>query len=132
MRVRQTVLSLMLVVLAAGSAHGQDKKPRKDRNLITQDELEKAGVMNLDQAVRRLRPAWLSNRGAVSITGGATVTKEQAMAVYVDGARRGGISELQMFPMEQVKEIRFFSVDEAVGRFGGDNPFGAIEVVTKK
>ncbi|MSR06426.1 MAG: hypothetical protein EXR93_05055 [Gemmatimonadetes bacterium] len=135
MRVRQTVLGFLLVVLASASAHGQEPKarqPRKDRNLITQEELEKSGVQNLEQAIRKLRPAWLASRGSASIAGGMAVSKEQAMMVYLDTSRLGGVSELAAFPMEQVKEVRYYSAEAAVSRFGSDNVFGAIEVVTKK
>src|SRR6185436_11422522 len=121
MKARHLLLGFVLLIIGTGVAQGQDKKkePKKDRNLITQEELEKAGVQNLEQAIRKLRPAWLSNRGSASIT--ASVPKEQAMSVYLNTSRMGGLSELATFPMEQVKEVRYYSADAAVSRFGSDN-----------
>jgi len=132
MNVRHLLLGLGLLVIGTGVAQGQDKKkePRKDRNLITQEELEKAGVQNLEQAIRKLRPVWLSSRGSASIT--AATPKEQAMGVYLNTSRLGGLSELAAFPMEQVKEVRYSSAEAAVSRFGSENIFGAIEVTTKQ
>jgi len=132
MRYTPIVLGMMLLA-GAGSADGQ-QRPRRDRNLITLEELQQSGTQDLYQAVRKLRPAWLSSRGAASISpdGSGMVTKEEAMVVYVDGARRGGLDELRAFPFEQAAEIRFLSSDVATSRHGTGHPFGAIEVVTRK
>jgi hypothetical protein len=127
---RALVLAAGLLTVA-GAASGQDR-PRRDRNVITQDELDRSGVQNLDQAVRKLRPAWLSSRGAVSLLGGVPVTKDEAMVVYVDGSRRGGLPELELMPVEQVSEIRFMSADVATMRFGAGHPFGAIDIITRR
>jgi len=53
------------------------------------------------------------------------VTKEEAMVIYVDGVRRGGLDELRALAIEQVQELRFLSAEEATSRFGMGHPFGA-------
>ncbi len=127
------VTGLSVALLLVGGALAAQDRPRRDRNVITQEELERSGAQNLDQAVRKLRPAWLSSRGAVSLGGGAAaVTKEEAMVIYVDGSRRGGMTELQIMPVEQVKEIHFLSADVATIRFGAGHPFGAIDILTRR
>src|SRR5712692_6234146 len=120
------MVSLALLVVTASAVQGQEKKVRKERNRITEDEIEHSSAKNALQAVTRLRPAWLSSRGSASLS--APMTKDQGIGVYVDGVRRGsGVQELETVPIEQVKEIRFFSVEEAVTQFGSENPLGAIE-----
>ena len=133
MRVRPMVLGALMLALGAGVATGQekDKKPKRDRNLITHEEIEKSGGKNALQVVRSLRPMWLSNRGGGMVPGVAG--KDEAIGVFVDGVRRGkGIRDLEDVAIEQVEEIRFYSVEAAVSKFGPDNPHGAIEAISKK
>jgi hypothetical protein len=131
--VRYAPFILGLALCTAGVAEGQ-QRPRRDRNLISQEELQQSGTQDLYQAVRKLRPAWLSSRGATSIApdGSGVVTKEGALLVYVDGQRRGELDELRAFPFEQAGEIRFLSADQATSRFGMGHPLGAIEVITRR
>ena len=140
MRIRCAVLSLTLLGLA-GTADGQqkEKKPAKDRNRITQEEIAKSSAQNALQAVRSLRAFWLSSRGATSLRpnpagdpGFVAVTKDQALVVYVDGVRRGGLPDLEMISIDQVKELKYLPSDDATTRFGAGHPLGAIEVLSKK
>jgi hypothetical protein len=135
------MLSLVMLLAFAGTAHGQAKakKPAKERNRITQEEIAKSTAQNALQAVRSLRGFWLSSRGATSLRPDPTgdpafvpVTKDQALVVYVDGVRRGGLPDLEMISIDQVKELRFLPSDEATTRFGAGHPLGAIEVSSRK
>jgi len=128
------VVGLLLLSGAVGPAQGQqkdDKKVPKDRNVITEQEMANVNVINVLQVIRRLRPAWLTSRGSISMTG--MTTKDNTIGVYVDGVRRGeGFPELERIALEQAGEIRYYSVEAAGTKFGSGNPFGAIEVITRK
>lgn len=139
MGIRDAGLSLLMLVVGAGVALGQEKdqSAKKDRNVITFQELEKSGARSAMHAIRKLRPFWLSSRGATTLRtdangAAAAVTRDEAMGVYVDGVRRGGTSELDLIAIEQVDAIRFYSAEAAVTKFGSGNPLGAVEVVMKK
>ena len=66
---------------------------RRSPNLITRAELAEASELNAFEAVQRLRSTWLRIRGQTTL-GGAT---PQGIKVYVNGSRRGGVSELRTF-----------------------------------
>src|SRR5262245_19800166 len=116
------VLGLSAVAIGVGIASAQDKaKPKKDRNVITHEEIVESGAQNALQAIKRLRPNWLASRGAASLTGGGS--KETGLGVYVDGVRRGqGYPELEIIALVQVKELRYYSAEEAVVTLGSENP----------
>ena len=140
MSVRHVLFGAALLSVFAGAADGQQKakKPAKDRNRITLEEIEKSSALNGLQAVRSLRAFWLSSRGATSLRTDPSdqsitpVTKDQALVVYVDGVRRGGVGDLEQIPIEQIRELKFLPADEATTRFGAGHPLGAIEVLSRK
>ena len=59
-------LALLAAACASGGGSG-DSGPRRDRNLITGEELTQTGELTtLFDAIRRLRPTWLRGRGNLS------------------------------------------------------------------
>jgi outer membrane cobalamin receptor len=133
MRIPAAAVALSLLCSATQLA--AQRNPGRERNLITQEEIEKSGAKSAVDAIRRLRGIWLTNRGVGSLLptpGGSLVTRETSMLVLVDGARRGGLAELNAIPISLVQEIRYYPAEQAVTLFGSDLPFGAIEVVMKK
>ncbi len=134
MTTRISFLALAALLLAVPPAHAQ----KRDRNVITQEEIVKAGSKSTTQLIRKLRPIWLSSRGAAQLQStdptadAGVLNKENAVAVYVDGMRRGTARELDDIPVEQIGELRFYSAEAATTRFGMGNDSGAIEIITKK
>lgn len=110
------ILSLMLVMgCAAGSGSGSGGS---SRDAVTQEEL--AGYQNTDvhQALRSLRPNWLTYRGG-------------APQVLLNGLRRGGVDSLRQILVQDVGTIRFLSPREATNQHGTGFPYGAISIETR-
>lgn len=104
---------------AAGSRHSSD--------LLTQAEIQDAGVGSTYDIVQRLRPAWLRTR-----SGGSTRTSPQYAIVYLDGSRIGGLEALRRINSTDVRSIRFLRAGDATTRYGTGHEGGAILVETKK
>jgi hypothetical protein len=90
--------------------------------LITREEIESSHGTTAYEVVERARPMYLSSK--------LDLSPNVERAVYLNGLRLGGLSELRRIPAREVKEIRFVrAIDEVaygVGRSGG-----AIFVVSK-
>jgi len=91
-------------------------RPRRNANVITRDELVDPalqGATALD-AVRRLRPNFLANHGAVSLTNpGAT-----ALKVSMDGINLGPLDDLDRVRTNEIRSIRYLTASDATQRFG--------------
>lgn len=110
-------LSLMLVTgcAAAGTGSGSGGS---SRDAVTQEDL--AGHQNTDvyQALRSLRPTWLTYRGGTP-------------QVLLNGLRRGDVDALRQILVQDVNMIRFLSPREATNQYGTGFPYGAISVETR-
>lgn len=94
------------------------------RNYITQEQLAASNVVNLYQAIEKLRPQWLTTRGPTSLTD-ATPTEP---SVHVDGNMAGGLEYLRQLNVTDVGVVRFWPAGEAAARFGMGHPRGVIEI----
>jgi hypothetical protein len=114
------VLALALLVAACSTTGTGDSGPRRNRNVITAEELaEVVGAYTAHDAIRRLRANWLSGRGG------------DAPRVLVDGVNLGGPDVLTRYRIDTVREIRFLEPSDATMRFGTGFGGGAIEVITR-
>ncbi len=119
----RTVIGVFLLLLTAGCATGNtvgDQGPRRNRNVITLEEL--AGVSpdySAYDVVRRLRANWLSGRGGTS------------PRVLVNGMALGNVGVLRNYRAEDLSEIRYIFPSDATTRYGTGYQGGAIEVVLK-
>ena len=99
-------------------------------NLITSadlQELEQAGVRDLYEVVRRLRPHWLEVRTQRSLR------LETIILVYHDNTRLGDISTLRGYPLMNVNSIRYLDAAQAnllPGAAGSAHVEGAIVIST--
>jgi hypothetical protein len=112
-------------------------------------ELRKRRSGTAYDAVSALRPEWLQIRGSRSLTpgldpvvvdgtGGVAVVsgttpltdESDAIQIYVDYVRVGGLEQLRNVDVANVQDIYFFDAAQATQRFGGGNPHGAILVLT--
>jgi len=100
-----------------GGASGQSRRS----DLITREELAPISQFSAFDAVRRLRPRWLSSRG-----GGRLPT------VFVDGSARGEPSFLRQISADTVERMRFMSAPDATMRYGTGYAFGIIEVISRR
>lgn len=121
---RTRVLGMMaaaLVALAACGPAGTSSPGRGNARLLTEDELDRASVNTVFDAVQRLRPAWLMPRYAAGTRG--------YPAVYVGSQRYGEVETLRTIETDNVAEIHYFDAVAASSRFGRNVPFGVIQVI---
>lgn len=135
MRVPTIRLSVLVlgVALLATPARAQEKD-RGDRNKLTQVEIAEAGssIMTAREAVRILRPQWLSpprGRSASSDmlgTGGGS----QTVIIYIDDRRQPDIESLAIVPASKILEMKYLDQNRAVLLRGPGHESGVIEVTT--
>lgn len=108
-------LTLVMGCAAAGSGPGSSGS---SRDTVTREDL--AGYQNTDvyQALRNLRPTWLTYRGGTP-------------RVLLDGLRRGGVDSLRQILVQDVATVRFLSPREATNQHGSGFPYGAISIETR-
>lgn len=130
MNVRLTTL-VMAVPLALSCSSGAGRSgrlatPRHDPNVITTEELAGVSASNLWDAVRSLRPEWLTRASPTTFRPEA----EYAIAVYLDRVRFGDADALRQLPVSAAVRLRHYSPSEAESEFGVSNLQGAIQVIT--
>lgn len=124
------ILAVMTLVLcgcaggAGGSAAGAGDA--RAAEVIGLEDLRELERLNALQVVQRLRPQWLRTRGVDSFV------TTNAVVVYVDDTRVGGVRELRRFLAQEVEEIRYLDSRQATTRFGVGHPSGAILLTTRR
>ena len=115
-----------LTVSACASSGSSGSSSTRDRDVITQEELEGVGRGFMYEAIRRLRPRWLdSSRTAI---GGA----QEGPRIYLDGQYWGDTDQLRTFDITGVIEVRYLNSNDATTRFGTGHLAGAILIVTRR
>ena len=113
-------VAVLLVMGCAGGGGVSDTGPRKQRNLITQDEIGAKDFRNTYEVIQALRPQMLRVRGSIGL------------AVFVNGIKMSnGTQSLYDISPSSVGEIRYLNSFDATARFGTDAPDGAISITTK-
>jgi hypothetical protein len=124
MRRTRFVALLACVVLATACASGGTGSPSRtgrNRNVITADELGELQVQNALEAVRQLRPAWLTARGRTGLP-----------VIYRNSTLWGrDPSSLQSIQIQTIEEIRYFNAADATTRWGMGVSGGVIQVMTR-
>jgi outer membrane cobalamin receptor len=110
--------------VAAQETHHRHATPHR----ITHEEIERSQAANVEQLLRRYRPALLLSRRVGSRGDGAEVTPN----VYVDGRRAGGVEILHLVPLSNVLEIRYLDASQARSVFYERNPGGVISIQTRR
>ena len=119
---RVLVLALALALGTAGCASGGGGASRPagaSSNRIVQAELDALPQMNALLAIERLRAQWLRTRSG------------DPPQLYVDGARRGNVSNLTSMLTTEISQIERLSASDATNRFGTGHAGGAILVTTR-
>jgi hypothetical protein len=121
------VLPLVSACVSVGSS-ASSSGPRPERNLITAEEIAGVSVANLFDAVRLLRPQWLSTTNPSTFR----VSAEGTIIVYMDRIRFGEPEQLRQFPPSIALSVRFLDPSEANAEFGVGHLKGAIMVTTRQ
>jgi hypothetical protein len=112
---RLVAFVLLLGTIACHSGRTSRPQPGPvDQYLILTAELESSKQTNVYDAVRHLRPFWLT-RNVRGRTG------ENRIAVYVDEQFIGTVSTLRRISVVAVARMRYMSATEAQTRFGQAN-----------
>lgn len=121
---------------------------RHGSNVITMDEIASSHVNNAFDAVSVLRPSFLRYRGVTSLAKDTSCVVNSAgrancrpptaalggdtgyARVYLNHQFYGNITSLRGISAGDIREIRYYNVQEASNKFGLGNPSGVIEVLT--
>ena len=125
MTVRRLAFSLLLLSAAACSTSGSAAaRPRKNRAVLTAEELRASPHPTLLALIQAERPHWLR-------TTQTTITnRPDTVMVYQDNFRLGGVALLAMFRPATVYSVQYYSASDANGRFGAGHDGGVINVRT--
>jgi outer membrane receptor for ferrienterochelin and colicin len=142
--------AVALTALGASAAAQESKSTKKDRSVITADEIATAQVATVYQVIEKLRPYYLrraeqprtiyGRTGNTSVAGedspapGAVVdggSESTELVVYVDGTEVGGVGELQRIQSDQVEQIRYLSGPDAQQQYGPRYAAGVVQVTLK-
>jgi hypothetical protein len=103
----------------AQRAQSEQRDPRR----LSHVELTESNSRDALDAIRKLRPHWLSTRGQQSFRTQPTVR------LYVDGVPRRSIEELRQIQPGHVRSIEYLNGGEATTRWGTGHAAGAIVVL---
>jgi hypothetical protein len=118
---------LAAVGLLAALAAPASAQQKKQRDLITREELLSTGQENRDlfEAIRNLRPHFLqAPRGVRSLGNAAPPPK----LLVIGTARQPGLDGLRSIPASTVQEVRYFEPSKAEGEYGPAGGSGAIVI----
>jgi len=125
MSLRWRAYSSMLFLAVVACAGSTPQSSNGTANVITRAELDAAGSVSTFDAVQRLRPNYLRDRGPTSLVIASARTRP---AVFVDMSEYGEIESLRAFPASRVDEVRFYPGSEATTRFGSIYGAGVIQL----
>ncbi|MEX2466389.1 MAG: hypothetical protein WD995_05735 [Gemmatimonadota bacterium] len=120
--------AVLAILLAAGgcASSGSTGSASSSGNVITGEALMATHQNNLYQALQSLRPQWLRSRASASLTSSTEV------ALFVNEAPYGTVSDLSSIPIDAVRDVRFMSASEAGSRYGTSAGAGGLLLVRLK
>ncbi len=118
-------LILLLTACASSGAKGSSEQ-RRDRNVITREEISQSPEHNALNMIRSLRPGMLTERGKTSIA-----QQDPGIVVFLDGQRYGDISSLDGLEVNTIDEVRYLNAAQAQSRFGTGFPQGVILITSR-
>lgn len=110
-----------------GSVRAPETAARRDRQVLSRDEIRATQFTNAYDVILALRGNWLRSRTAESVSG-----KSSTVQVYLDQQRLTGVEELRTMQPTNIASIRFMDPVQASARYGMDHGAGAILVTTAK
>jgi hypothetical protein len=98
------------------------------RSVITRDQIDSSDAHNVYELIVRLRPDFLRDRGSVSIQ---TNTHARAV-VFMNDQEYGILETMRNIPTGRIGEVRYFSGNDAVARFGAQYGGGVVMLVSSE
>ncbi len=124
---RRTFLPALVLAFAACAAASR-QQPRESENIISRSELEQAGSLTTYDAVQRLRPMFLRDRGPMTLINPNVRTRP---VVFVDMTEYGEIESLRTLPASRVEQVRFYPGQQATTKFGSVYGGGVIQLTMR-
>ncbi len=123
------LMASLLVLLAAGCATSGagSGEPRRDRNLLTSEDMAPMESFTAWEAVQRLRPMWMRPGGIRNSANPAGHYPH----VFVDGSPFGPMDSLRSFRVVNIEEMRYINPTDSTIRYGGQYQGGVILVTMK-
>ena len=113
-------IAAAVVTLAACAPKTGTVAPRKNRNLITAEEISTVSVSDAFEVIQRLRPSYFATHGTLT-----------PPVVYVDGMPFGEIDSLRRVQPPSIDSIQYLDPLMATQRYGRAAGGGAILITTK-
>jgi hypothetical protein len=138
-----SLATVIVATTALALAPGQANAQRRDRDLITREELVQSSQKSTDlyQAVRSLRSHFLqgprgprsinadpARTGAAVPTGTSRAGEAPKAILYVNGTRSGDVEMLRNIQTINVEEVRYLNPNAASVQYGQGHEGGAILV----
>lgn len=124
MRVSRTLISATLVLLVLGCVNsGEIPSSPPSPGALTRANLMGTGMADLYDAIERLRPRWLKERG--STFGGSN----RFARVFLNGFSYGDLDFLRQIQVLDVSDVSFLSAADAATRFGTPAGTGGVILV---
>lgn len=95
--------------------------------VITREEIERSRAVTALDAIQRLRPFYLSSRGANSVL----LDPQLHAVVFLNEQEYGDITVLRNVQANDVQEIRYYNGTEATQKFGAQYGGGVIQLVSR-
>jgi hypothetical protein len=127
-RLRPIALFLSVALSACASSPGTGG-PRGATDLLTAEQLDQLGPgVSAYDALERLRPTWLRDRGTNSLS--ASSMGDTMPRLHVDSAQLP-LDALRSMRTSDIQFIRFMDARDATTRYGTGYVNGLIEVTTR-
>ena len=125
------LLALTLALAAcssSGTAEAGTAAPRRNANVITMTELQAPDILSLSlfDVITRLRPTWLRQRGATSISGGGGTGLPEVML----NDSPSSLDQLRGMRASDATELQYMSAADATTLYGTGYVNGLIKIKT--
>lgn len=125
---RTLPVAVALSSLACAGVHGVPAEGSPARSaVLSRKDLAEMDRLSAFEALRRLRPTWLSIRGQAALV----APSRENVRVYLDNLPYGDLGSLKGIPVRAVRSIQHLDAHEATLRYGAGNAEGAILVTTR-
>lgn len=120
-----SLASVALLTLGCATSLPRGAVPRRQRNVITSEQMIAVNASTVYEGLEKLEPAWVASRGPTSLTNPAPTVP----SVVIGGNEVGDANFLKSLRPGEIREVRYYPVGEASARFGMGHPGGVLEVV---
>ena len=122
---------LLAALLLAGSASVAEAQKKKQKDLITQVEIDSSAFSDQDAfaLIKGLRPHFFEAPKGVRTMGNANIA---GLLLVIDNVRQTDIGQLKGMRALDVKEARYLSPQKSQDEYGVMYNGGAIVVTTRK